>query len=139
MTYNYAHGILRVTCTNTVQRGIERKAQIMSAYLVGCMDKRLAKGHHNAIRGLGLTNDCYMHLRAAGAASIGVIAAIRREAKLVNAHTIILTIHTDCQGCKDVARRLRNLKANAALARRLFPKKQVITLNIGIDGSYYRI
>lgn len=122
---------------------LKRKAQIMSngttAYFVGCMDKRLAKGHHNAIRGLGLTENCYMHLRAAGAASAGVIASVRREAKLVNADMIVLTIHSDCQGCKDVARRLRNLKANAALARRLFPKKKVITLNIGIDGSYHRI
>ena len=143
MAYNYAISVLRVICTNTVQRGIERKAQIMSngttAYFVGCIDRRLAKAHHKAIKDLGLEHNCYMHLRAGGAASFGAIFALRKEARLVNASHIILTIHTDCKGCVDAAKRLRNLKANRAAAQKLFPGKKITILNIGLDGTYSRM
>ncbi len=110
----------------------------MSAYMLTCIDKRLAKGHHKAIKELGYEGNCYLACRAGGAASAGAIFALRKEARLVGATVIILAIHSDCKGCTDACVRLRNLKANAKLAKQMFPGKPIITVNIGIDGSYSR-
>lgn len=96
-------------------------------------------GNHNAIRSVGGNGNCYMHLRAGGAGTIGALSTIRSEAKLAQATTIILTVHVDCKKCPDSGAKIRNLRINLALARKWFKDKRVVGMIIGLDGQFSRV
>ncbi len=111
------------------------------AYFVGCIDPRAAKGHHNAIKGIGAAGHCYMHLRAGGAGNLGLPAKIMGEIGLAQPDVVVLTVHEDCAKCRNVHTRTRNLRINIfALRRRLRSKKiRVVGMLITHDGKHHQL
>ncbi len=146
MINTYGLAIIRIIRTRTTspeRKHFYRRLDMTKAVLWGCMDPRAKDGHHKAIKDHSCTNHTYMHLRAGGAGTLGIVGKIMADITLAKPDLLILSVHEDCAKCRNVHKRTRNLKWNLWRIKRKIKKLKLDVRVVGLlvthDGKYHKV